>query len=119
MSQQQETIGQPRLSRDEFSKIATAYGRLLDLKATKIQTTNHEAEIKGLVEYLAEVFIAHAGEFLGVWTAIRDEYEPLLNVLSRAAERVAAISAQRQAMVQAFSAPAAPVPENVTPLIQP
>lgn len=88
----------PRLTREDFDKIATAYGRLLDLKDKAIQTPNHEAEVKGIVEFLSEEFLAHAPEFLGVWSAVREEYEPLLNHFAVALERIQAISAQRQAL---------------------
>lgn len=110
-----------RITREVFDRMAHSYTRLQELNEMAIKTPNHEAEAKGIVEFLAETFLAHAPEFLGTWTVVRDEYEPLVIAISRSFDRVHGISFARQMRQQkaASVAEVAPAPANVTPLIQP
>jgi hypothetical protein len=113
----------PRISFEQFDKIAGAYTRLLELREQTIHNPNRDAEIKGLVEYLAEEFVTHAQEFLGVWHVVRTEYEPLVNCLAQMHPRLVAISQQRQAaqiaQLAAKNTGTEEKPANVTTLIQP
>lgn len=122
------TAAKTRLTHAEFEKMAHAYTRLQELNEMAIKTQAHESEAKGIVEYLAETFINYAPEFLGVWTVTRNEYEPLVNALSRTLERVDNITFNRQAAAQAAAralvqaavqTEKAEAPANITPLIQP
>lgn len=101
------------LSRQQIKQMSEAYGRLLDIREATIKSPTHEAEAKGLVEFLSTEFLSHAAEFIGVWVAIRDEYEPLVNLAVRLTERVVAIKQLRE---QQASAPV-PAPAEESPLL--
>jgi hypothetical protein len=90
-------VRKPNLTFAQFQEVATAYGRLLDIKASAIKTVNHDAEAKGLVEFLANIFIEHAPDFLGAWHVVKTEYEPLANAMSILYPRMHALHAQRVA----------------------
>ncbi len=93
-------VRKPNLTFEQFNEIATAYGRLLDIKASVIKTPNHDVEAKGLVEFLANIFIEHAPDFLGAWHVVKTEYEPLANAMSILYPRMHALHAQRVALSQ-------------------
>ena len=124
MSTESKIQNPPRLTAEQFDKIAGAYTRLIELREQTIHNPNRDAEIKGLVEYLAEEFLAHAQEFLGVWHVTRTEYEPLVNCLALVYPRLVAINQERmqRAVAQLAAqkvAQSEEKPANVTTLIQP
>jgi hypothetical protein len=104
-------VRKPNLTFEQFQEIATAYGRLLDIKASVIKTPNHDAEAKGLVEFICNQMLEHAPEFLGAWVVLKNEYEPAVNALSLIFPRMHALHAQRVALSQPKS-PAAPASED-------
>lgn len=76
------------LTIQQIQNIGAAYARLLELKSQKVVTVNTEAEVKGLLEFLASELIAHADELIACWLAVRTEYEPILKCIARATTRV-------------------------------
>lgn len=83
------------LTIQQIQNIGAAYARLLELKSQKVVTVNTEAEVKGLLEFLASELIAHADELIACWLAIRTEYEVLLKTLGRMMNRVDGMRAQQ------------------------
>lgn len=103
-----------RIERAEVLKIGEAYTRFVELRNSKIKTASTDAEMAGLTEYLANVFINHVPCFLGPWFVVRDEYEPLVNGFTAMMGRAQFIIAQREmARAQAMQSAQA---ENVVPL---
>lgn len=101
------------VTRQEIEQMSLQYGRLLDLRDQTIVNPNRDAEIKGIIEYLSQMFIDHASEFIGCQVAIRDEYEPWLNLQVVQRERMNAIAGQRLALRESQ----VPPPANVVPLV--
>jgi hypothetical protein len=58
--------------------------QLIDNKSPIIskENANQAAEIRGLQDFLRNLFDHHAGEFLACWFVVRDEYEPLIGMFS-------------------------------------
>lgn len=93
-SQQQK---EPALTGTDIQNMGAAYARLMELRSQKVLTVNTETEVRGLVEYLSGALLAHANELLACWIAVRNEYEPVLNMLARIATRVSAIQSIKAA----------------------
>jgi len=111
----QKTLGP--LTFKECDQIAGSLARLEEIAAYSIQTAAHQAEIRGLHEYLANTFINHGAEFLGCWFTVRREYEPSLKAVASIAYRVRAILAPPQAPAKDVEEPATDAtPSNVIPL---
>jgi hypothetical protein len=91
------------LTRKDAIELGGALARWHELRNTAIKTPTSDAELKGLTEHIAQTLIQHADEFVGCWFTIRDEYEPVLNLLARVTQRVSHINAQQYA---AFAAQA-------------
>lgn len=91
--------GQPRMTRDMFTSLYGALNKLEDLRKTPVESTivniHGEAhnkqradDIEGLVKYLAEYLILHGPELLSCWACVRDEYEPLVSIMTSVSRRV-------------------------------
>lgn len=113
----------PRLTHQQVEEIAQQYARFLDLKEQRIKTPTLEAELTGIMEYLANTFLNHAPEFIGCWNVVRTEYEPICVNLASLFSRVQAIRvnavAQMKAAEARLKAQQAEPPANVTNLVQP
>lgn len=66
---------------EEAMKIAQAYARLQQLRNATIKQVADDAEIKGLIEYLAPALLEHASEFIGCYFVMHNEYEPFINTV--------------------------------------
>lgn len=98
--------GPQLLTRQEVVQLGGALQRLEELASYEVKTAAHEAEIRGLHEYLANTFLNHAKEFLGAWFTLRNEYEPLLSVFGTVALRVSNIIAATRANAESAQAKA-------------
>lgn len=85
-----------RLTAKDAEQIGGALQRLHELRNQSIQTPTQDAEIAGLVEFLAPRLMEHAHELLGMWYVVRHEYEPLVNNIARILNRVNVVQAQAQ-----------------------
>lgn len=85
----------------------------MELRNTTIKTSANDAEMAGTVEYLSHALLEHANEFIGCWFAIRNEYEPLVGILSAVSERVVGVMRSRGAAITARSQA---TPSNVVTL---
>jgi len=120
----QKTLGP--LTFEICNQIAGSLARLEEIAAYSIQTAAHQAEIRGLHEFLANTFINHGAEFLGCWFTVRREYEPALKAIAQVAYRVRAILAPPMPAAKDVEEPsedhsrsaavAGPAPSNVIPL---
>lgn len=85
-------------------KIATEIGGALErwhtLRNQAIKTPTTDAEIAGLTEFLANQLLTHAPELLGCWYVVRNEYEPLVNVVFNVLGRVDGIRMERARIMQ-------------------
>lgn len=75
------------LSPDEVGKLGGALTRLDELASFSVKTAAHEAEEKGLTQYVAETFRQHALEFIGMWFTAH-EYRGLVQSQARHERRV-------------------------------
>lgn len=92
------------LTPQQMTQISEAYTRFLELRQQTIVTPTTSAELKGLSEFLAQSLIDHAGEFIGCWFAIRNEYEPIIGLITRVSQRVIGLNAQQHAQLIASHA---------------
>lgn len=87
------------MTRDMFSSLYGALNKLEDLRATPVESTivnlhgeahnqKRAEDIEGLVKYLAEYLIMYGPELLSCWACVRDEYEPMVSLLTRVSRRV-------------------------------
>lgn len=91
------------LTRKDAIELGGALARWHELRNSTIKTPTSDAELKGLTEHIATTLVEHADEFVGCWFTIRDEYEPVLNLLARVTQRVSHINAQQYAAFAAQS----------------
>jgi len=108
----------PNLTSEEAMQLAQSYARFEYLRNATIKQPKDDAEIRGLTEYMANTFINHANEFIGCWFGVKNEYEPLLNIVAQAASRVSGILAQHAAARAAGPAPEqqAPTDNKIVPI---
>lgn len=104
-------IDRAPLTHQDIEKMSLQYARLLDLRDQKITDPTRDAEIKGIVEYLSQMFIDNADVFIGMWVCVREEYEPWLNLQVTQRERINAITGQRMAIRAAQAAKNQPSPQ--------
>ncbi len=83
------------LTHAEGTQLGEVYARWVELRNQSIKTPTSAAEIKGCAEFLGNTLVAHASEFIGCWMAVRNEYEPMLGLLSRVSQRIAGINKQQ------------------------
>ncbi len=114
------------LTIEEARQLGGAIQRLNELGNSKILIPTHEAEQKGLRDYITRITSAHADELLACWFAIHNEYEPLIESFAsllmraqrtiearyRAANPPESEPGQGQAQQEATAA----TPANVVPL---
>lgn len=94
MSNQTTTPPRVPLKSEEFEKIAGALHRLNEIKTSSIIDPKYQAEVEGLIAFLADQFISHGSEFLGCWMAVKHEYEPLINLVAGVQHRVQGVIRQ-------------------------
>lgn len=75
------------LSGDEVAKLGGAIARLQELDSFSVVTPTHEAEKKGLIEFINHTFSNHATEFIGMWF-VANEYRNLIQYEARKLRRV-------------------------------
>lgn len=113
------------LTPEKASQIGVALQRYREIGASAIINPRNEAELTGLRNFFCQVMIDHGNEFMGCWMAVRSEYEPLVQVIERIAQRISSIgaarNAQRVAELQAAQSaqPAAPAQPEPQPAEQP
>ena len=73
-----------------MQEIIGAYARLQQIGSATIIEPKHEAEQRGLIQYLNKELLEYAGELFGCWVAVRQEYEPLINGVSALLNRASA-----------------------------
>lgn len=112
------------LTQEVAEQIGGALQRLKEIGSSTIIAPQHEAEQKGLIQFLSRVLLEHADEMLACWMAVKVEYEPLVlgiaGVLSRSngilMRRMQATQAQQKPVEQTENTQAAP--DNVVQLPQ-
>jgi hypothetical protein len=82
---------------EEAMQIAQSFARLQHLRNATIKQVADDAEIKGLLEFLAPAMLDHASEFIGCWFVMHNEYQPLIDGLMPAFRRLLATMQQQQA----------------------
>ena len=89
------------MSGEKAQAIIAALQRFNDLNGhSTIINPRDEAELTGLKNYFAAALAEHGFELMGNWIAVRDEYEPLVQVIERVGNRVMSIRANRLASQQ-------------------
>lgn len=88
------------LTMQNIHAIGGAYHRLLELKSQSVVTPTTEAEVRGLLEYLANELISHADELIACYVAVKLEYEPMLNIFASVGNRVSGIQHARAQIVK-------------------
>jgi hypothetical protein len=86
---------QTALTPEKAQSISAALQRYSELGSSRIIDPRNEAELTGLKNFFSNVLIEHGREFMGCWLAIRQEYEPLVQVIERIATRISAINRSR------------------------
>jgi hypothetical protein len=81
--------------------LQAAYRQLGELLNQSVVTSNRDADVKGITEYLKNTFLAHADEFIGCWITLNREYQPLLMGVRGLLNRIADIDAAEQANIEA------------------
>lgn len=81
---------------EEAMQIAQSYARLSHLRNATIRQIADDAEIKGLVEYLAPKMLEHASEFIGSWFVCQNEYQGFINAMLPIARRLLGTMQQQQ-----------------------
>lgn len=92
------------ITRNEIQEMVNAMRRLYELGDSKI-ITQDSREKKTLEEFLSQVFLEHASEFLSCWLAVTDEYEPLVNSFASLQLRSANFIKAREARLNPESKP--------------
>lgn len=104
------------LTIEEARRLGGAIQRLNEIGSSKILIPTHEAEQKGLREYIANTAAAHADEFLACWFAIHNEYEPLIESFASLLQRATRVMGMRAAAAQEAQPESEAKPENVVEL---
>lgn len=66
----------------------------LRLKSPIELTNSEKTELDTNEKFLSRLFLDHANEFLAVWFAVADEYEPMINFIARVTQRISALRRQ-------------------------
>lgn len=96
----------PPLSREIVGQMMVAMQNVIRLSQQAVRTPNDDAELSGNRTFLARAFITYAGEFLGCWLAVTDEYTPLVTGFAALQSRAGAYLAARAQAELAQQAPA-------------
>jgi len=85
-------------SRESVVAAVNQLRRITELRQKgSVSITNGETiELKAAERALSEFFLNHANEFLSVWFAVVDEYEPMINFFVRLSRRVTSINTKPQ-----------------------
>lgn len=110
------TESKPPLTRELVSQMVEAMQSIIRISNKSIKEPNDEAELSGQRQFLARAFITYAGEFIGCWVAVTDEYTPLVNGFSALLQRAAIATAHRQAQQQQQAAPV-PAVEDTSKIV--
>lgn len=93
------------LSPEIVQQLIQAQVRLAELGgASQIINPRNEAEIVGLKKFIGETMTQHSSEFIGCWVAIRQEYEPMIQLIERVTNRVFSIRQQQRSLATAPAA---------------
>lgn len=105
--EQPKAKGPKHASQELVAQMAGAMHRFNELNAQTVDTPNRSSEMKGIMDFLANSFLAHREEFIGCWLAMHNEYDPLIKgfaaLIGRASARNNQImqQAEKQAAKQA------------------
>jgi hypothetical protein len=97
-------MNQQPLSRKQAIELANALGRLSEIQSQSITSPSLQAEARGLVEHCSAAFLSHGPELMGCWFVVRDEYEPIVNLVARITGRVRGIFAAAEAQAKQVEA---------------
>lgn len=107
----------PPLTRELVAQMVDAMQTVIRISNKSIKEPNDEAELSGQRQFLARTFITYAGEFIGCWLAVTDEYTPLVNGFSALLQRAAIATAHRHAAQQAAAEPAPTASEDASKIV--
>jgi hypothetical protein len=90
------TMKQEQMPPQKAHEIMNAFARYNHLTANKSalvtsDSKRDEAEVTGLRNFLHNSLLEYAGELMGCWLAVRQEYEPLCQVVASLMHRSKAI----------------------------
>jgi hypothetical protein len=88
------------LTPQKATQISVALNRFREIGANKIINPRDEAELTGLRNFFSQVMIDHGSEFMGCFIAVRNEYEPLIQIIDHVTTRIQGIR-QSRALQQA------------------
>jgi hypothetical protein len=80
-----------------INNMLAAIRRINSIHTAEIKRPTDDSELEQATTYLAQNFLAHAGEFLGTWITVANEYEPLVASWASFNARTAGYAAQKQA----------------------
>lgn len=86
----------PTLGREKAVQMAQSLAEIVRLSNKTIKEKNDDSLLAGHQEFLRNAFLQHASEFLACWFAVADEYEPMINLLTRVQQRIGATVAMQQ-----------------------
>jgi hypothetical protein len=84
------------VTRELVGGMLAAIQRINAIHASPLKKVTDDAELESATTYLAQNFLQHAGEFLGTWITVANEYEPLVSAWATFNARTAGYSAVRQ-----------------------
>jgi len=85
------------LTHEKINDMLAAIRRINAIHTQAIKQQSDQAELESATTYLAQSFLQHAGEFLGTWITVANEYEPLVAAWASFNSRTAGYAAQKQA----------------------
>lgn len=84
------------VTRELVEGMVAAIQRINQIHSSVVKKVTDEGEIEAATTYLAQNFLQHAGEFLGTWITVANEYEPLVSAWAGFNNRVAGFIAAKQ-----------------------
>lgn len=102
------------INREQITQLSEAYARFVFLRNATIKQPKDDAELRGLTEFMAQFFIDHASEFIGSWYAVRNEYEPLIGLITQIARRAHGLMKHQDALAEQQQS--AEPPSNIIPV---
>lgn len=82
-----------RLSTEIAIQLGGALAKVAELENLSIVTKESEAELRGLKSFINDTLHEYANDLLGAWFVVRQEYEPLVNGVSRLLFRASSLNA--------------------------
>lgn len=85
------------LTGELVNQMRKALVRLTELKSNAVETPGKQQEIENLQDFVGQVLISNAGEFIGTWLTVNNEYAPMVRSFAILLDRASAFRAQAQA----------------------